>query len=173
MKPLLKEKQWHELFEVGLFLKAFNGAWETVSGLMFLLVSKATLSGWFSRLIQNELLEDPRDRVTNFIVHTLLNPGTTTKTFAALYVLFHGLLNLFLVIQLRRDKHWAYLVTIWTVILFMFYQVYRISVHHSLILTVITIFDVFYIFIVWHEYRHHVERKNRIPQPPTQSSDVR
>ncbi len=159
MKNILKQTQWHRLFEVGLALKAFNGIWETVSGLTFLFVSKATLNVWFSRLLQNELLEDPRDRVTNFIVGTLLNPETSTKTFAAVYLLFHGLLNLFLVIQLRRDKHWAYLVTIWTSFLFMLYQIYRISEHNSLILMAITIFDVFYIAIVWHEYKHHREQK--------------
>ncbi len=168
MAAFLKQKILHVLFEVGITLKAFNGLWETVSGLAFLLVSKATLSHWLFGFAQNELIEDPRDRVMNFVVHILLNPETSTKTFAALYVLFHGLLNIFLAVQLYREKHWAYLVTIWSVLLFMVYQVYRIATHHSLILTVITVFDVFYVALVWHEYKRTAGQEH-IDAPPMEN----
>ena len=169
MIRFFKATSLHRLFEVGLALKGFNGLWETAIGLAFLLISKASLSQWYLRFTQNELIEDPHDHITNFIVHTLLNPGTTTKTFAALYVLFHGLLNLFLAVQLYRDKHWAYPTTIGVVIVSVIYQIYRISVHHSLILTAITIFDLFFIILIWHEYKHHVEQKQSEPTKTSSS----
>lgn len=87
MKEGLTTKHWHKLFEVTLFMKGFNGVWETISGLTFLLLSKATLSHWYIKLARNELIEDPTDRVGNFVVHILLNPNTGTKTFTALYIL--------------------------------------------------------------------------------------
>jgi len=161
MKEWLTTKHWHKLFEVTLFMKGFNGVWETISGLTFLLLSKATLSHWFIKIARNELIEDPKDNVTNFIVHTLLDPTTSTKTFAAFYLLIHGILNLFLVIQLHRDKHWAYPTTIGVMAVFMLYQIYRISIHHSLILVAITTFDLFFIALTWHEYKHHVEKKQK------------
>lgn len=161
MLKLSARKFWHDLFEFGILIKGFNGAWETVSGLLVLFLSKATLSSWFSLLIvRNELLEDPHDKFINFLADALQNFSNNTKTFAALYILSHGLLNIFLVIHLRRDKHWAYLVTIGATVMFMLYQIYRISLHHSLILAVITIFDAFFIMLAWHEYKYHRDKNN-------------
>lgn len=158
MKRLLSQKYWHELFEAGIAIKGFNGVWETITGFLFLVLSKETLDSWFSYITRNELLEDPRDNLIQFFAHTFQNFSSDTKTFAALYVFLHGILNIFLVIQLYRDKHWAYLVTIGSMIIFMIYQIYRISVHHSLFLTLITIFDALFIALAWHEYKYHRDK---------------
>lgn len=149
------QKYWHRLFKFSVLIKGFTGAWETVSGFLFLFLSKATLGGWFSLLVRNELVEDPNDRFINFMAHALQNLSSDTKTFAALYVLAHGLLNIFLVIQLYRNKYWAYLIIIWAMLISMPYQIYRISLHHSATLTAITIFDVFFIALAWREYKIH------------------
>ncbi len=157
------QKYWHELFGWGMLIKGFNGVWETISGILILLLSKATLSGWFFLLSHNELLEDRHDVVINFLANTLQNFSSDTKIFVALYLLVHGFLNIFLVIQLYRDKHWAYLVIIGTVVLSMGYQVYRISVFHSSFLMAITIFDVIFVVLAWHEYVYHRDKKkNRL-----------
>lgn len=153
--PLLSQKYWHRLFEFGIAVKAINGVWETISGLLVLFLSKAVLSSWFYLITRDELLEDPNDRFINFLAHGLQNLSHSAQTFTALYVLAHGLLNIFLAIQLYRDKHWAYLVTIGAMLMFMTYQIYRISIHHSLILTALTIFDAAFIGITWHEYKYH------------------
>ena len=161
MKEASREKYWHELFEGSLILKGFNGIWETLSGAAFLLLSKATLGNWFFRLTRNELLEDQGDRVINFFSHILQNVSHSTQTFAALYILFHGLLNIFLVIQLYREKHWAFLVTISATVVFMTYQIHRIFLFHSTFLILLTIFDLFYIVLAWHEYKYHVLRAKK------------
>lgn len=156
MVALFKEKVLHGLFELGLALKGFNGAWETLSGLVVLLASKATLETWFIALAYQELLEDPNDKVVVFVINTFLDPHTSTKTFVALYILVHGLLNIFLAIQLYRKKHWAYPATIGIIAVMVFYQLYRIAMHHSVILTVFTVFDVFFMYLTWHEYKHYI-----------------
>lgn len=147
------QKYWHKLFKYSVLIKGFTGAWETASGFLFLFLSKATLGGWFSLLVHNELVEDSNDRFINFLAYALQNLSSDAKTFAALYVLAHGLLNIFLVIQLYRNKYWAYLVIIWAMLISMPYQIYRISLHHSTILAVITIFDAFFIALAWREYK--------------------
>ncbi len=154
LKNFLVEKNWHRLFEVGITLKGLNGILETVSGCLVLLVSKNAFNTVFIHLTRNELLEDPHDRFIHFLAHALQHLSTNTKTFAALYILTHGILNIFLAIQLYRERLWAYLVTIGAIILFMVYQVYRISHTHSLALTVITIWDALFILITWHEYKY-------------------
>ncbi len=165
MQKLLSPAYWHNLFKIGVALKALNGIWQTASGLFILLVSKETLSGWLSFIIQRELLENPNDGVIGFLTHSLQNISTSTQTFVGLYILLHGLLNLFLTIQLTRDRHWAYLVTIGVTALFVCYQVYRISVYHSLFLTVFTAFDILFIILTWHEYRYHQEKVTPVGVP--------
>lgn len=147
------QKYWHRLFEFSVLTKGFTGVWETVSGFLFLFLNKTTLGGWFSLLVRNELVEDPDDKFINFLTHALQNLSSDAKTFAALYVLAHGLLNIFLVVQLYRNKHWAYLVIIWAMLISLPYEIYRISIHHSAILTTITIFDAFFIALAWREYK--------------------
>ena len=156
MITFFKVKIWHGLFELGLALKGFNGLWETVSGTVVLLASKATLEKWLIALAYRELLEDPDDKVIVFIAGTLLDPATSTKTFVALYILLHGLLNIFLAIQLYRKKHWAYPATIVIIAVMISYQLYRIAIHHSVILTILTLFDAFFIYLTWHEYKFHI-----------------
>ncbi len=158
MKLLLPEKYWHKFFEIGIFVKGFNGVWETVSGILVLSISKLTLSHWLSVLAEEELLEDPNDPFIHFVTHSLENFSHNTQIFAALYILGHGILNIFLAVQLYKEKKWAYKVAAIAMLVFMIYQVYRISIHHSLILTAITIFDVFFVIITWHEYRYHSGR---------------
>jgi uncharacterized membrane protein len=145
----------HKLFKLGIFFKGINGTWEIVTGLLFLFLSRETFSKWFSAISKNELLQDPNDKLINFVASFLQNISGNTKIFAALYILFHGILNIFLVVQLYRDKPWAYLVTIWTMAVFVGYQIYRISIHHSSFLIFITIFDLFFMLLSWHEYKYH------------------
>jgi uncharacterized membrane protein len=146
------QKNWHDIFEVGVLIKGLNGLWGTISGFFILFLSEATLNHWFFRATHGELLEDPNDKLINFLAHAMKDFTADTKIFVAIYMLIHGLLNIFLAIQLRRDRHWAYIVTICATLLFMIYQVYRISLHHSLFLTFITIYDALFIILAWHEY---------------------
>ncbi len=156
---ILKEKNWHRLFELGITLKGINGVLETVGGLTILLVSKNSIGRIILHFTRGELVEDPNDPLIHFLTNYMQHLSSNTKTFAAIYILTHGLLNLFLVTQLYRERLWAYLVTIGFMIIFMSYQLVRISHNHSLILTLITIWDVIFVSITWHEYKY---RKSQI-----------
>lgn len=151
-------KYWHNFFELGIFAKGFNGIWETTSGVLILFTGQLTLNDWFQALTRNELLEDPHDKLMGFLAHSLQNFSPDIQKFAALYLLIHGVLNIFLAIQLYRDKHWAYFVTILSVALSMVYQIHRIMLHHSLFLSAITVFDAIFIILAWHEYKYHQEK---------------
>lgn len=156
---VLAQKYWHKLFELGVLLKGVNGIWETTSGLLFLFLSKATLENWLFVVTRYELLEDPHDHLMNFLVGAFHNVSRDAQLFAAVYLVMHGLLNIFLVVQLYRNKHWAYLVTIGCTLFFLVYQIYRISVHHSVLLMVITLFDVIFVGLAWNEYKHYKKKR--------------
>ena len=152
-KFLLSKKHWHKLFEFSILIKGFNGIWEATGGFLFLLLNKETLNSWVYLLVRNELVEDPNDKFMSFLTNALQNLSNDAKTFAALYILAHGLLNIFLWIQLSRNKSWAYLVIIGAMFFSIPYQIYRISISHSIFLTAITAFDVFFVILTWREYK--------------------
>jgi uncharacterized membrane protein len=121
------DKVLHQIFEFGIFVKGINGVWESVTGLLLIFLNKPLFKF-----------------VGNF--------SHNTKIFVASYLLIHGILNLFLAVQLYRDRIWAYLATITVTTIFIFYQIHRIIQHHSIFLTFITVFDFLFVILAWHEY---------------------
>lgn len=158
LKKLLVEKNWHRVFEFGIILKALNGVLQLISGLLILTLSKATFLNIFIKLTHGELIEDPNDKLITFASSALQHLSTNTKTFAAIYILLHAVINIFVAIQLYREKLWAYKLAMGVILLFMTYQVYRISYTHSLTLTLITIWDAIFIGVVWHEYNYRLSK---------------
>ena len=156
MTGLFAEKNLHRFFEFGVFIKGFNGIIETISGFLVLFVSKTSFYKIFSLLWRRELFEDPNDKLINFAGHRLLQLSNGAKEFAALYILFHGILNIFLAIGLYREKPWAYPVAVGFNSVVIGYQIYRVAYHHSLVLAALTVFDIFFVWLIWHEYRYMV-----------------
>jgi len=73
--------------------------------------------------------------------------------FYAFYLLSHGIVKVFLVIGLLRNKLWAYPVSLVVLGVFIVYQLYRFSYTHGFGLMVLTVFDVVVMGLIWHEYR--------------------
>lgn len=140
----------HELFELGVVLKAVNGTWETGSGVL-LLFFHTTLIRIMQFLIRGELLENPQDRIVSYLTHI---PAQARK-FAGTYILVHGVLNIFLAYQLFRERLWAYLVTIGATAIFIAYQLYRVHLYHSMILLAVTVMDIVFVMLTYREYRYH------------------
>jgi uncharacterized membrane protein len=65
----------------------------------------------------------------------------------------HGVVKLALVVGLLRNKLWAYPASLIALGLFIVYQLYRYSYTHGIGLIVLTAFDVFVMWLIWHEYR--------------------
>lgn len=152
-----KEKTWHWIFEGALLIRGINGVLETIFGAFIIYTNKDVLNRLFVKLTQSEYREDPTDRVLTFLTNYLQHLSTNTKVFVAIYVLAHGLLNIFLSVQLYREKIWAYQTTLIILVGFLLYQIYRTSVHHSIVLTVLTILDCLFIILLWHEYQYKLK----------------
>ena len=151
----MEEKYWHRLFETTVFLKAINGVWETISGFALILISKVALENTFIALTRKELIEDPQDKLIAFLNTQLGHLTSGGKDFAAIYILAHGILNIFLAYHLFKDRLWAYLVSIAFTALLTPYLVYRVSHTHSSILSIAIIFDILFMILTWHEYNYH------------------
>jgi len=150
----IKEKYWHETFIFAIVIKSFTGITETLSGLVLLFINPVILNAILNRLSRGEQLEDPKDFFLVYAQQYISHLTSGTQIFAGLYILSHGIINLFLVLGLIKEKTWAYLVGIGILFSFMMYQLFRIALHHSLFMEVITVFDVFFIVLIWHEYNY-------------------
>jgi uncharacterized membrane protein len=151
---LFRQKYWHKLFEASVFIKAINGIWETVSGFVLLFISKATIAHAFYGLTKQELGEDHHDKVINVLNRSMEHLTSGTKNFAAMYILVHGLINIFLAYYLYKEKLWAFWVSLGFFGLSIVYLAYRAYNNHSMGLYALILFDVFFLFLTWHEFQY-------------------
>ncbi len=147
----LQEKNIHKVFIVSLIIKGINSVLEIVGGILFLFTG--TLTSILTFLTKGELIEDPTDYIATQIQHLLPYLSTHNQLYAAIHLLSHGIIKIILVINLLRNKTRAYPLTLVAISIFIFYQLYRLSLGYSLGLIILTIFDVFLLILTWHEYK--------------------
>jgi uncharacterized membrane protein len=149
----MNERRIHQIFKISVLLKAVHALIECIGGLALALVGTSAITRLVNALTQEELLEDPNDFVAAHLLSLAQNFTVSTQRFYAFYLLSHGVIKAFLVIGLLRNKLWAYPVSLVVLGLFIVYQLYRFSYTHGFGLIVLTVFDVFVIGLIWHEYR--------------------
>jgi uncharacterized membrane protein len=149
----MNERRVHQIFEISVLLKGAHALIECIGGLVFAFISTSAIASLVNSLTQEELIEDPNDFVAAHLLNLAQSFTVSTQRFYAFYLLSHGLVKVFLVIGLLRNKLWAYPVSLVVLGLFIVYQLYRFSYTHGFGLIVLTIFDVVVMGLIWHEYR--------------------
>ena len=144
-------KGLHWLFELSIFIKGVDGVLETVGGLLILFVPLHSLDALVRWLLAHELSESP-DWVARAAEHLLNSLSLNTKLFASAYLVSHGLVKVFLVYALWREKLWAFPVALWFIALFVVYQIYRFTHTHSIALLIFALLDVCVAWFIWREY---------------------
>lgn len=164
LKTLLDHKKIHLVFEWSLWLKAVLALSEIVAGLAAYFVPQPLFLTFVLWVTKSEFAEDPHDLVANFLLHAVQNISVGTQKFAAVYLLAHGVVKLWLIVGLLRERLGYFPVSIAVFGLFIVYQVYRYTFTHSVWLLLITALDLVIIVITWHEYRYlRKERKTALP----------
>lgn len=149
----MNERRIREIFKISVLLKGADALIECMGGLALAIVSTSTITRLVNALTQEELIEDPNDIVAGHLLTLAQDFHVSTQRFYAFYLLSHGVIKVFLVIGLLKNKLWAYPVSLVVLGLFIVYQVYRFSYTHGYGLIVLTVFDVFVMALIWHEYR--------------------
>lgn len=149
----MNEKRIHRIFQVSVLLKGAHALVECVGGIALFLVTTADVARWVNILTQEELVEDPNDFLANRLLAMAQHLSIGTKSFYAFYLLSHGLVKILLVAGLLTNRLWAYPASLVTLGLFIVYQLYRYSYTHSAGLIVLTVFDLFVMVLIWHEWR--------------------
>ena len=139
---------------MSLALKGAFAAAEIAAGLLTYLVTPQFVFDLVWTITRTELTEDPRDFVATHLLHAAQNLSVSSQRFAAFYLLSHGVVKLWLIIGLWRERLAYYPAAIAVFGLFITYQMYRYSFTRSPLLLLITILDGVVIWLTWTEYRH-------------------
>ena len=155
--PLKRDARAHQVldrfFYTSIWLKGLHALFEIIGGIALLLTSPAFILGIIATVTQDEMAEDPNDFIANTLLNAAQKISVGSERFAAFYLLSHGVVKIFLVIGLLRDRRWAYPAALAVFGAFIFYQVYRFSLTHSIGLAALTIFDLAVMWLIWREYR--------------------
>lgn len=155
------------LFEIGIIAKGLNGVAEIIGGLALLFASPARLQHLAAILTQGELSEDPHDVIATHLLHTTNGLTGDAVLFGAVYLLIHGLVKIVLVVALLRNKLWAYPWMIGVLVVFIGYQLYRISLHATVGLIALTVFDLAIVALTVREYGRQRRLSSAAEDPGT------
>src|ERR1700687_3023304 len=108
----MNERRIHQIFEVSVLLKGVHALIECIGGLVLAFVSTSAITSLVNSLTQEELIEDPNDFVGTHLLGLAQNFTVSTQHFYAFYFLSPGIVKVFLVIGLLRNKLWAYPVSL-------------------------------------------------------------
>ncbi len=147
------EKEIHRLFDFTLVLKALTVFAELAGGVFLYVISAENIKRVANFFLRGELMEDPHDIIANYLLTMAQSFGGTSKLFAALYLIGHGIVNGLIVVGLWKEKTWAYPVSFIVLGAFTAYQIYLLTFGYSLWLVLLTILDVVILLLAWHEYR--------------------
>jgi uncharacterized membrane protein len=142
-----------KVFEGGIIIKGIDGALELIGGLLVLFISPASLHDFIAFATQRELVEDPHDVIANLLIHATASYSNNGRTFLVVYLWVHAAIKLIAVIGILKNQLWAYPFSLITLGLLVLYQLYTIFfVHATAGMILLTIFDIFILWLIWREY---------------------
>ncbi len=159
-KELQKAALREFLFRTSVLLKGLDSLLEIVGGIALWIVSPAFIVRVTAILTQDEIAEDPHDLVANSLRHSAAHLSLSGKHFMAIYLLSHGVVKMFAVVALLKNKLWGYPLSIVVFGGFIAYQIYRFTLTRGFGLIALTIFDLIVVWLIWLEYRAVRSRPN-------------
>ncbi len=103
-------------------------------------------------LTRNHLAHHPDEWPVQWMVRALSGLSVESQHFYALYLLFHGVLKIAMVILLARRVSWAYPAAVTLLGAFILYQLHHWTVTHAPALLALSAFDAVMIALVIREY---------------------
>ncbi len=149
------------LFQAGVALKGLQGLIEAAGGAVLLVADNAAVRHLIQVVTQVELNHNPREALAAYVLKLGQELSLGTQHFYALYFMAHGLVKLFLVAALLRDRPWSYPAALAMLSLFVLYQFVRLAGDWSWTLALLTGIDLVVIGLIYWQYR--TERRERAP----------
>jgi uncharacterized membrane protein len=141
------------LFKIAMYWRLFYGTFRILLGLALLKLINVPLADLLYRVMGKELTEDPSDLIFT-IVNTFLQLHPLSITyFLSGYLIFWGIVDIFLSANLLKDRLWAFPVSLWLISLFVVYELYRFYHTHSQILLCVILVDIVILGLIQREYK--------------------
>jgi uncharacterized membrane protein len=153
MNPKNKAAITHHLFNISIIAKGVDGVLETIGGILLFFISPQRIHSIIQRITQHELSKDHKDIIASYLLNSTSHLTKGVTTFAAMYLLWHGVVKIGLVTALMLKIKWAYPAAIAAFTIFLGYQMYRYSHTHAPELLVLSVLDVLVIILTWLEYK--------------------
>ena len=148
MTPALTRR----LFDAGVIIKGIDGVAEIVVGVL-LLFRATTLESWVYLWLAHESALERGDLLSRGLEKLAAMLSSEARTFAIIYLIGHGVLKVFLTVNLLRERMWAFPVSIAFYGLFVAYQLNRFVRTHGPLLLALLLIDLVVIALIWREWR--------------------
>lgn len=136
-----------------MYWRICYGFLRTLLGLALLKLINVPLADLLYRIMGKEITEDPTDPLFAAASHFLqLHPLTVTY-FLAAYLIFWGVIDIFLSMALLKDKIWAFPAGLWLMAFFIIFEFQRFFHNHSSILLSVILVDMIIFWLIQREYK--------------------
>ena len=152
----LSQSNVRRLFNLGIIIKGIDGTLELIGAVLLLFFDPEKIRRLIFLFTQQELIQDPKDVVANFLIKLGGEFTANIRNFAIVFLLVAGLIKLVLVFELKskRRRLWVYPAAITVFGLFALYQVYEYTLNHSPVLIFLSILDLLIIVFICLNYRY-------------------
>lgn len=145
-----RERLFHRLFRIGIWLKGIDGILELIGGVLFLIVSPQALNHYVIVLTQHDL----HDWLGDALRHWSSQLHHSSKLIGGAYLLGNGVVKVFLAVGILRGKLWCYPTAIIILSIFVCLQIARLIEHFSFLMLTGAGIDTLIILLILREYRH-------------------
>ena len=157
-------------FQASITLKGIDGLLEILGGLLVLFASPSRMNSFLDTLTHHAVTRNPNAFIASHLLHASSTIIGHAHYFISFYLVSHGLAKVILVVALWLNRMWAYPGMIILLLLFVSYQVYRMTFAMSWWLIWLTVFDVIVILLTYIEYRKQRGAKAVSPQSQSDST---
>lgn len=150
---VMQPQHRHALLIGTAVTKLIDGSLELLAGLSFYMFEKNVFLHFLQTLFHHELVEDPNDILYALSATFLHNLSISTQHFIAFYMIVNGVLKVFLMTLVLKQRMWAYPTTASVLGMLVLYEIYRFVHTHSVFLAVLIIIDVAVMYLILDEYK--------------------
>ncbi|NQV93466.1 DUF2127 domain-containing protein [Candidatus Kaiserbacteria bacterium] len=140
------------LFRIGMWWRIAYGSLRLFLGLILFQLVGTPILDIFNKVMGHEIIEDPSDILMYVLSPLFQHLPFTVTYFVALYLILWGIIDIFLSVNLLREKMWAFPVSLYLIGIFICYEIYRFFHTHSLVLAIVIVIDCVLIWLIAKEY---------------------
>jgi uncharacterized membrane protein len=149
------------MFAVAIAIKGIDGGLQFLGALLLMVIPPTLITGAANMIITRDLLGDPNGTLSTHLAEAADHfANGSSRWFAIVYLLAHGVIKLVLVWALVKRVMWMFPVSMLVLAGFVVYEVWRAVHTHSIALPIFAAIDVVIIVLIYREYRKlHRERQ--------------